>query len=75
MRPVVLAAVCAAGLVGSYLAWIAAVADDYDGGFKHFAALATGVLAWIFAAGFVIAAGWGLLRLFRAKRPSRTPNT
>ena len=63
-----LALICAAGFVGSYIAWIAAVADDYDHGFKHVAAMATGILAWLFAAGFIAATIWTAWRSLRARR-------
>jgi hypothetical protein len=68
VRPGVLALICAPGFFASYLAWTAAVADDYDHGFKHVAAMATGILAWLFAAGFIAATIWTAWRSLRARR-------
>jgi hypothetical protein len=67
MRPTTLAIICVAGAVGSYLAWTAAVADD-EPGLRHVAAIATGVLWWGFAIGFIAAVTRIAWRFIRQQR-------
>ena len=70
MRAALVAAGCLIGAIAMYVAWIAAAADDYTGGAKHFAAVTTGLLCLAFIAGLVAAVVYGFVRWLRERSPN-----